>query len=166
MNDYIDLLIQHCEEAKNTENRFRETFTRDDYLSGKHELYEPKAIRVIYVIKIPGDNLSKTSKHLEHLKQQKTRKYPRINKPSDSDVIYVGSSSTNLKGRLKQHLLEGPKSTYALHMKTWRQEYLSNVEVEVRYYEKDLSRNVLQILEDGLSYELNPIFGKSGSNGK
>ncbi len=166
MNDYIDQLIQHCEEAKNTENRFRETFTRDDYNSGKHELYDPKATKAIYVIKSPGSDLIKTSCYLKDKKKKTTRAYPRINKPIETDVMYVGSSSTDLKKRLKEHLKSGHEKTSSLHMETWEEEYRRNIVVEVRYYEEDLSRNVLQIIEDGLSYELKPIFGKPGSNGK
>ena len=167
MKTYIDLLKRNCceaEKAKPTRDPLK--FTRDDYLSPENEFIESGKAKAIYIIKSASVDLNATSDHLKILKSKKKFKYPKINQVQNSNVLYVGSSSTGLKNRLKQHLDQGHRSTYALHMKTWDKEHRSNIEIEVRYYDKNLSRDVLQIIEDALRYELNPIFGKAGPNGK
>ena len=167
MKPYFELLKRNCfeaEKAKPTRDLLK--FTRKEYLSSENEFIESGKAKAIYIISSQNVDLHATSKHLCCLRQKKKFKYPKINQVQNSNVLYVGSSSTNLRSRLKQHLDQGPRSTYALHMNTWDEEHHSNVEIEVRYYDKNLSRDVLQIIEDALRYELNPIFGKAGPNGK
>ena len=167
MKPYFELLKRNCceaEKAKPTRDPLR--FSRNEFLSPKNEFIVSGVAKAIYIIKSQSDNLSETSDHLKNLKSKKKFKYPKINQVQNSNVLYVGSSSTNLRSRLKQHLDQGPRSTYALHMKTWDEEHRSDIEIEVRYYDENLSRDVLQIIEDALRHELNPIFGKAGPNGK
>jgi Uri superfamily endonuclease len=75
--------------------------------------------------------------------------------------MYVGSSTTGVKKRIEQHLGDGPAKTYALHLKHW---FEGEYKITVKVYDEPI--NVLQILEDALSYELQPAFGKRGGNNK
>lgn len=60
-----------------------------------------------------------------------------------------------------QHLKEGPKYTYALHMAHW-----FKVKVITKILEYNVKLPVLQIIEDSISYNLKPSFGKQGGNNK
>ena len=64
--------------------------------------------------------------------------------------------------RIKQHLGNGPKSTYALHLSYWAAE--QEIEIEILQY--NVPREVLQLIEDSISSELKPAFGKLGGNNK
>ena len=60
-----------------------------------------------------------------------------------------------------RYIGDGSKATYALHLSHWfRGEY----KVTVKVYNEH--SDVLQIIEDALSDELKPAFGKQGSNNK
>ena len=92
-----------------------------------------------------------------------------------SDFLYVGSKRrAGLRGRIRQHMSDNPNSqTYALKLGCWypwkcrihfRQYDLPNAPVgskEDRFYGQ-----VLQIIEDSISGELEPMFGKRGGNAK
>ena len=67
----------------------------------------------------------------------------------------------NLKKRIEQHLGEGNKSTYALHLSHW---FKGTYKIKILIYNEPIE--VLQIIEDNLSHRLKPAFGKKGGNGK
>ena len=75
--------------------------------------------------------------------------------------MYVGSSTTGIRKRIEQHLGDGNKNTYALHLKYW---FKGDWKITVREY--NVSKDVLQIIEDDLSDKLKPAFGKQGGNNK
>lgn len=83
-----------------------------------------------------------------------------LNAPSQ--ILYVGSSTTGIKNRIKGHFGDGPKGTYALQLKHW---FDGKYKITVRDYDR-LDPRVIQLLEDDLSYDLKPAFGKKGGNGK
>lgn len=76
--------------------------------------------------------------------------------------MYVGSTTTGLKKRIKEHIGNGHKSTYALHLSHWFEQ--GNYKITIKEY--NAPKEVIQIIEDALSDELNPAFGKSGANNK
>lgn len=90
------------------------------------------------------------------------RKYARLNK-SISPCLYVGSSSDIAK-RLKEHIGQGVKQTYALHICHWATDF-PQVEIEFDFaqYEKNTNQELLQTLEDVLWEKQNPMFGRQGS---
>jgi len=94
-------------------------------------------------------------------KKQSARKCPKIN-TNISEVLYVGSSTTGVNKRLKQHLGYGHEQTYAMQLCHW---FSEEVHVSVFEYE-GVERDVLQLIEDAVSCELNPMFGKQGGNNK
>jgi len=75
----------------------------------------------------------------------------------------VGSSTTGLKKRIKEHLGDGSKSTYSLQLKHW---FNGSYRITIKVYDDKISREVIQIIEDNLSHQLKPAFGKQGGNNK
>ena len=137
-------------------------------------IFEMKALsdlddvgHAIYVIEEIDGKPEETYERFSRYKAGQTRK-PKterracaaLNEPSS--ILYVGSSTTGIKARIKGHLGDGAKGTYALHLSSW---FGGEYKVTVRDY-GDLDRRVIQLIEDDLSYELKPAFGKKGGNGK
>ena len=148
---YIDTLIENCKKAKLAKS------TKEFVLKDISELNSIK--NAIYVIEeINGDN-KKTFNDFLNYKKLKERACPKSNSPSQ--IMYVGSSSTGVKKRIQQHLGYGPKSTYALHLNHW---FKGQYQITIKVFEESLE--VIQILEDALSKELSPAFGKRGGNNK
>lgn len=113
----------------------------------------------IYIIEEIGGDTSQTFDDFKAYKDTKKRACCKLNEPSQ--VMYVGSSTTGIKNRIKQHLGDGYAKTYALHLKHW---FKGKYKIIVKVYNEPLS--VLQIIEDDLSHSLKPAFGKKGGNNK
>ena len=148
---YLDVLIEACQEAK------KAVPTREFKDARLEDLGDVK--NAIYIIQqIDGDK-TKTYESFIEYKALKQRACAKINHPSE--VLYVGSSTTGVKKRLEQHLGLGPAGTYALQLNHW---FVGRYTMTVREYE--CSRFVLQLIEDDLSAQLRPAFGKTGGNSK
>lgn len=114
----------------------------------------------VYIIEeINGDPVKTYKNFLDH-KSKHLVAMPKSNAPGN--VLYVGSSRNNLKQRLLQHAGFGYRKTYALHLKDW---FNGSLKITVRGY-GDVSDNVLQLIEDSISFDLKPAFGKRGGNNK
>lgn len=149
--DYIESLIGHCREALKAGPVREFVFNRLDDLEGVG--------KAVYVIELLGGTPEDVFNEMVRYKSTGLRKCPKLNAPSN--VLYVGSSSSGLKQRINQHIGNGHKATYALHLNHW---LVGNYKITVSEY--DVANEVLQIIEDGLSYELKPAFGKMGGNNK
>ena len=148
---YIDRLLKSCEVAKKA-TPIKE-FEFED-LSKLGDISQ-----AIYVIEeIYGDK-EKTFKDFSRYKGKKERSCSRLNSPSN--VMYVGSSTTGVRKRIEQHIGDGHKDTYALHLKHW---FKGKCKITIKQY--DEIKDVLQIIEDDLSDKLRPAFGKKGGNSK
>ncbi|MDP2278019.1 MAG: GIY-YIG nuclease family protein [Nitrospirota bacterium] len=148
---YIDKLIENCQKAKDA-NSQREFVMNDiSDLSGID--------KAIYVIEQLDGDPEKTFIDFSRYKQSKARACAKINSPSM--VMYVGSSTTGLQKRISQHLGDGNKNTYALHLKHW---FNGKYKISIKVYNQPDA--VLQIIEDDLSDRLKPAFGKQGGNNK
>ena len=143
--DYIERLIANCISAK------KALPTSEFEYKNLEDLSTVK--NAIYIIEDPTGNIEKTFNDFKAFKLKTKRKCSRLNRPCK--IMYVGSSTTNLKKRIKEHLGDGHPSTYSLHMKHW---FKQDPRITIRVY--DVEREVLQIIEDALSDELNPAFGK------
>lgn len=149
--DYIDRLIKNCETAK------RAIPVNEFILNDLTELDGIK--KAIYIIEQVGGDIEKTFNELVEYKSKKERACPKLNNPSK--VMYVGSSTTGIKRRIKEHVGQGYKNTSSLHLSHW---YTEDYKITVREY--DVSNEILQILEDALYHKLKPAFGKLGGNNK
>jgi Uri superfamily endonuclease len=149
---YLDDLIEDCRAAKKAK-------PLKQFIMGEfHELKDIKS--AIYIIRERNADTSSTFHAFQKFKKKKERACAKLNHPSST--LYVGSSTTGLMRRIKQHLGNGPKSTYALHLSHWAAE--QEIEIEILQY--NVPREVLQLIEDSISSELKPAFGKLGGNNK
>ena len=148
---YIDKLIANCEEAKGSKP------IREFVLSELSELDKIKT--AIYIIEQVSGDIIESFNSLVNYKACKERACPALNLPSK--IMYVGSSTTGIKNRIKQHIGDGHIGTYALHLKHW---FAGDYKITIMEFDK--KRDVLQIIEDDISERLAPAFGKKGGNNK
>lgn len=148
---YIDNLIKSCQAAKNA------TPIQDIDVGDLSVLN--KIDKAIYIIEQTEGDPEKTFLEFARYKEKKERACAKLNEPSH--VMYVGSSTTGVRKRIEQHMGQGHKGTYALHLSHW---FSGKYKITVRQY--DVSDDVLQIIEDDLSDRLKPAFGKQGGNNK
>lgn len=149
---YIEQLIADCELAKKAEP------VRKFVLNDLSELDDIKY--GIYIIEEIGGEPDNTFLQFARFKKTSDRKCARLNNPSKT--LYVGSSTTGMKKRIEQHYGYGPKGTYALHLKHW----FGDRKTKITILDYDVTPQVLQIIEDGISFDLKPAFGKTGGNNK
>lgn len=94
-------------------------------------------------------------------------KRPKRNREHNgSQVIYVGSSVTSVRTRLKQHLWQCAVGTYALHLNRWASRIDApggTLTVEVMAVQEPGEFRVIQNIEDAVWRELRPILGKLGA---
>lgn len=123
-----------------------------------------KECTAIYIIKL-GPTADWTAVR-DAMTRQKTEKlderaYSRPHKASQSEYMYVGSSR-DCVNRLLGHFGLGAKKTYSLHMSSWATGLVGDFEIEILKY-TDIEQTVLCAMEDYLSKELKPLFGRRGS---
>lgn len=148
---YIDSVIENCNKAKAAKPVDEFVFSDPKQL-GSIE-------RCIYVIEEIGGDIEKTFNEFRKYKESSARRTPKPNSPSL--VMYVGSSTTGLKNRIRQHIGDGPSGTYALNLRHW---FSGKYKITIEVYNEPIE--VLQIIEDNLAQELSPAFGKRGGNNK
>ena len=148
---YIDTLIKNCEIAKKAKpiKKFE--------LKCISELDNVK--QAIYIIEQIDSDVDKVFSDFSNYKGKKERKCAKLNSPSKT--MYVGSSTSGVKKRIEQHQGLSSHSTYSLHLKYW---FKGELKIIIKLYDED--RDVLQIIEDDLSDQLKPAFGKQGGNGR
>lgn len=151
---YIDQLIESCQAAKAA------LPIKEIHISENSDLSELNGIKTaIYVIEEIDGYPDKTFSDFDFYRRNSDRKCARVNQPNR--VMYVGSSTTGVKNRIEQHIGNGHKGTYALHLKYW---FKGGYRITVKQY--DVPITVLQIVEDDLADRLKPAFGKRGGNSK
>jgi hypothetical protein len=159
---YIDRLIESCKKAKDAKPRHEFTIK---VVPGVENMDPPELKGIstaIYIIKQTSGSPEETFEAMVAYKKTKERSCPALNEDNkNSGVMYVGSSTTGVGKRIKQHLGRGHPGTYALHLSHW---FHDECTITVQQY--DQPREVLQIIEDDLSDRLKPAFGKQGSNNK
>lgn len=146
---YIDRLILACQEARKA--RPTRVIEVDDLsaLDGVR--------KAIYLIEEIGGDPEKTFLEFSRYREKKERACARLNAPSK--FLYVGASTTGVRKRIEQHIGDGHPGTYALHLRHW---FTGEWKITVKEF--DVSREVLQIIEDALADALHPAFGKKGGN--
>lgn len=155
--EYLNNLINDCQKAKNA------VLDEQYVLKKEMDINDIKKIKSgIYIIRELNGDSDKTSESFINFKNEnKDLKCPKFN-GIPSETLYVGSSTTGLLKRLKQHIEQCHKDTYALRLNDW---FTGEYEIEIRVYH-GIERNVLQLIEDNLAFNLSPAFGKRGSNNK
>ena len=96
---YLDDLIEDCRAAKKAK-------PMKQFIMG--ELNELKEIKsAIYIIRERNADTDSTFHAFQEFKKKKERACAKLDHPSST--LYVGSSTTGLMRRVKQHLGNGPK---------------------------------------------------------
>lgn len=148
---YINALIENCNIAKDAKPIKDFVYKDASQLKGIE--------KAIYIIEEIGGDPERTFIDFSVYKKASDRACSKLNAPSK--VMYVGSSTTDIKKRIDQHLGNGPKGTYSLHLNQW---FNGKYKIQIKVY--DVKIEVLQIIEDALSHDLAPAFGKQGGNNK
>ncbi|WP_104398496.1 hypothetical protein [Vibrio penaeicida] len=150
--EYLNNLIQACERAKQA------LPIRDFVITHPRDI--PTNIKKgIYVIQEVGGDIDDTFQLFIQFKNTKLKSCCKINHPSR--VLYVGSSTTGLHKRLRQHLVKCHEKTYSLHLYHW---FEGKYEIHIKEYDED--GHIIQLIEDNISHKLKPAFGKQGGNNK
>lgn len=92
------------------------------------------------------------------------RAYARVNKRKGclgSRCLYVGKSEKAAE-RLRQHLTEAHRATFAIHFNYWPNDIPGNLNVKVIGV-AGISSMLLPFIEDQMAREIPPILGKRGS---
>lgn len=119
----------------------------------------------IYTISVSKDSdLLSMMKAFATARKKKDRKYSKLNQ-SGKSCLYVGSSCTGFVKRINEHFGFGSKSTYALHLCHWAQQAFPSMKLTLNYveYPEDTDPELIQILEDTLWENSEPMFGRKGS---
>lgn len=119
----------------------------------------------IYAIRLLGQNPNfSICSAVSNLKGKETaRAYPRVNEVvGQTSCLYVGKSRNTAK-RIYEHLVEANPKTYAMHMKHWSKDMGGIIQVDIFKYEASIDEDCLQLLEDRLAFELNPMLGRRGA---
>jgi hypothetical protein len=95
--------------------------------------------------------------------QNKEIKFSRILNNVDCKSLYIGSSSTNLRSRIKTHIGYKSVSTYALHLHFWYPAIENSLlELKIIQLNEDLPFDALEAIENSYWEHYQPLFGKKG----
>lgn len=128
-----------------------------------------KGSRYLYIIQATSEtDINKCHQTYENAKKENKNKkggraYARLNKNKDSNVFYVGSSSS-LSSRIEQHLgLSKSKGTYALQAQHWLKGISGELIITIWRFPASIGQDVIQAVEDGLWEKCKPMFGRRGA---
>lgn len=121
----------------------------------------------IYCIQLMGNYDCKniaSSFNFAKINKLQERCYSKYNH-NDSNTLYVGiSQRKNLSKRIREHIGEGSKTTYALNLKYWIPD---NTQIEILIYKptipeynKENHLNLRELIEQSFWDELKPMMGK------
>jgi len=135
----------------------------DDFLDDIRTHINHKKSYYIYTISLKDATLIETIyERYKAAKETKknNRAYARINNYK-SLCLYVGSSN-ELFSRIKQHLGFGPEGTYAMQLRYWCNNLSTDIDLDIYVFDKNISREAFQTIEDGAWSVLKPMFGRQG----
>ncbi|ABQ06019.1 MULTISPECIES: hypothetical protein [Flavobacterium] len=151
----------HCSEFRNSK------------VLGKHLHRIAKSdYPLIYVFEIKSASkvkaMLKAFEAYHALNLLKTKNRDRVNlskyNKKTSTILYVGSSTTDFRKRVKDHLGTQSSRTYAMHLCRWDGD--ADYEVSISAYQvisqsnQAIGRFIVEILEQQLWDALQPVFGK------
>lgn len=143
---------------------------RDKTTLKKHIDKIPKSNNpLIYVLQVQSSKkLQKLIENYHSANKLKTKNKDRVNlsryNKTLSDVLYVGSSTTDFKTRIKNHLGTEGTRVYSLHLCKW--DNCLEYDLKIFAYEvisesdETIERFIVEILEQQFWDKLSPIFGK------
>lgn len=152
---------------------FHSSEFRDRSVLGEHLHKIPKNKHpLIYVMEVQSSKKIKILReHFESFhseNRQKTKNIDRVNlskyNKTLTNILYVGSSTTDFKTRIKNHLGTEGGRVYSLHLSKWDNSLGYDLKIsayEVLSQSEDIvERFIVEILEQQIWDMLKPIFGK------
>lgn len=152
---------------------FHSSEFRDRITLKKHLHKIPKSDNpLIYVFQVQSSkNIKKLIEYFEDYHSEnklKIKNNDRVNlsryNKTLSDILYVGSSTTDFKTRIKNHLGTEGTRVYSLHLCKW--DNCLEYDLKILAYEviseseETVERFIVEILEQQFWDKLSPIFGK------
>ncbi|PZX92699.1 hypothetical protein DOS84_14690 [Flavobacterium aquariorum] len=161
--------LQHHKQIVFHSSNFRNSPTLKSH---SNEL-EKSEIPIIYIIRVKDKNTAKVliEKFLRFSKENKlkVKNVDRVNvsrfNGEKSNVLYVGSSTTDFVTRIKNHLGVLKNRVYSLHLSKWDENFNYEIVIDI-FKVKSLDKNevierfVVEIIEQQIWEKLQPIFGK------
>lgn len=118
---------------------------------------------VVYYFEIMSDNISThiVNQIRQYAASENSKAIPAIkNTIPESKILYVGKVKKGFWGRLIQHLgFYKTKKTQGLQLYYWAKELDLDIKVRIFEFEPQMA-DFMNIIENGLARELNPILGK------
>lgn len=173
--------LETVEILKFQEQIFRSSDFRNMIVYNEKNTFKKSIFPVIYTIELI--NAKDRKKIVDIFKtfslqnKDKTKSVDRINHSKDNTVgnpslfLYVGSSTTDFVGRLKNHFgVKNSIRTYSLHLSKWDQNI--DYQIKVCTYqvigkdkEIDVKNLMVEILEQQIWDHCKPLFGKRSGLG-
>lgn len=173
--------LETVEIIKFQEQIFRSSDFRNMIVYNEKNTFKKSIFPVIYTIELI--NAKDRKKIVDIFKtfslqnKDKTKSVDRINHSKDNTVgnpslfLYVGSSTTDFVGRLKNHFgVKNSIRTYSLHLSKWDQNI--DYQIKVCTYqvigkdkEIDVKNLMVEILEQQIWDHCKPLFGKRSGLG-
>jgi hypothetical protein len=167
IKEYIQIQIEDFNRIESISDKIDEFTKIKCTSSNPPDFSKLKFKNVLYYFVLDESNSTQEiCKKLEFAKANSNTKFPKVNN-QEGTVLYVGKSSGLFSNRIKQHFGYGSKSTYALHLKEWKDILGKDVGLTINYISlhhliDDNSTNLLEIIESSLHYKLKPILGRIG----
>lgn len=147
---------------------FRDKATLKNYIDKIPKSDNP----LIYILRVQSSqNMKKLIEYFEAYHSEnklKTKNKDRVNlsryNKTSSDILYVGSSTTDFKTRIKNHLGTEGNRVYSLHLCKW--DNCLKYDLNIFAYEvisksnEIIERFIVEILEQQFWDKLSPTFGK------
>lgn len=127
---------------------------------------------IIYIVELVDKNrkreLFKNFEEFTSSNITKTKNKDRVNvskyNKTGSEILYVGSSTTDFKSRIKNHLGVRGNRVYSLHLSKWDKNL--NYNINIKSYELvsqkavKIDTYIVELIEQQIWDELQPSFGK------
>ncbi|GAA6765683.1 hypothetical protein AAFH68_16210 [Flavobacterium sp. CGRL1] len=149
-------------------SEFRDKSTLKGHL---HKIPENR-YPLIYVFEIQSaENARTLIGQFEDFYLENKRKTDRIEKiklskynKRFSNVLYVGSSTTDFKTRIKYHLGTEAGGVYSMHLSKWDNSFEYDLKISayqvISQSGQIVERFIVEIIEQQIWDKLNPVFGK------
>lgn len=146
-------------------------FRTMDYCNKATSFLSNKSGSIVYTIELKDikkrKKLIKTFDVFCVANKLKTKNVDRINhsryNKGNSETLYVGSSTSDFKSRLKDHLgVKKSCRTYAMHLSKWDNNlnYTIRIKTYKIVFQAEPERAIVELIEQQIWDQLQPVFGK------
>lgn len=163
-SDLNQVSISHHQTVEFNSSEFRNAEILNTYI----KKIERTDFSLIYTIQVKQKEklteLLLSFEKFSQLNKQQTKKKDKVNlsryNKTDSDCIYVGSSTTDFYSRLKNHLGTRGNSVYSLHLAKWDNDNNYDIILNTYKVDKNTEQVLVELIEQQFWEKLQPVFGK------